>query len=113
MQHQLPLAPAARQQGAQHGALLLDGRAGKYHKHEPHDNDEQKQQHRPHGLVALHVVERIADALVVLGVNEAGERRVVIGEDVHHPPLHVRPLLAREGLVVEDKRVVADLAPGS
>ena len=110
MSYQLSLSPTACQQGAKHGAFLFDGRARKHHKHEPHDDHEQKQQYRPHGLIALHVVERIANALVVFGVNEVGERRVVVGEGVHHPLFHVRSLLLRETLVVKDKGVVVHLA---
>ena len=113
MLYQLTLAPTARQQGAQHGAFLLDGRICKHHKHDSHNDHEQKQQHRPHCLVALHVVERIANALVVVGVDKAGEQCVVIGEDVHHLLFHVRPLLAREALVVKDKGVVVYLALAS
>ena len=108
--HQLVLAPAAREQRAQHRALLFYRRAREHHEHEPHDDHEQEQQHRPHGLVALHVVERVSDSLVVRGVDEVGELRVVVGEGLYHSLLDIRALVASESLVVKDERIVVHLA---
>ncbi len=100
--HELAAPVAARQQRADDGALLLDGRRGEDHEHERHDHDDDLQQHDPHGRVAGDVLGRVADALVGVGVEKVVHARVGVGECAHHVPLDVGAFGHAESAVVED-----------
>ena len=84
MQDDLATAITAGEQRADDGALLLDGGVGKDHKDERHDHDDDVEQRHPHHGVAVHVVARIANALVGIGIDEVIHARIGIGERFHH-----------------------------
>ena len=84
MQHDLASTIAAGEQRADDGALLLDGGIGKDHKDKRHDYDDDVEQRHPHHGVAVHVVARVANALVGIGVDEVIHARVGVGQRLDH-----------------------------
>ena len=84
MQHNLASTIAAGEQRANDGALLLDGGVSEYHKDKRHDHDDDVEQRHPHHGVAVHVVTRVANALVGIGVDEVIHARIGVGQCLHH-----------------------------
>ena len=84
VQHDLASTIAAGEQRADDGALLLDGGVGKDHKDKCHDHDDDVEQRHPHHGVAVHVVTRVANALVGIGVDEVIHARIGVGQCLHH-----------------------------
>ena len=84
VQHDLATAIAAGEQRADDGALLLDGGVGKDHKDKRHDHDDDVEQRRPHHGVAVHVIARIANTLVGIGVDKIVDARIDIGQRLDH-----------------------------
>ena len=107
--HNLCFAPAACQHGADDRAFGFDGGTCQNHKHKRHDDNKDDQQHDPHGLIALDVIECIADALVVFCVDESADNRIVVRQYVQHILFDVRACRQVERLVVERERVVVHL----
>ena len=89
VQHDLATAIAAGEQRADNGALLLDGGVGEHHKDERHDHDDDVEQRRPHHGVAVHVVARIANALVGIGIDQIVHARIGIGQRLDHILLRI------------------------
>ena len=96
VQHDLATAIAAGEQRADDGALLLDGGIGKDHKDKRHDHDDDVEQRHPHHGVAVHVVARIANALVGIGVDEVIHACIGIGERLHHILLGIGAICSGE-----------------
>ena len=84
MQHDLAAAIAAGEQRADDGTLLLDGGVGKDHKDERHDHDDDVEQRHPHHGVAVHVIARIANALIGIGVGQIVHARIGVGQCLDH-----------------------------
>ena len=84
MQHNLASTIAAGEQRANDSALLLDGGVGKDHKDKCHYHDDDVEQRHPHHGVAVHVVTRVANALVGIGVDEVIHARIGVGERLYH-----------------------------
>ena len=84
VQHDLATAIAAGEQRADDGALLLDGSVGKDHKDKRHDHDDDIEQRRPHHGVAVHIVARIANALIGIGVDQIVHARIGVGQRLDH-----------------------------
>ena len=84
MQHDLASTITAGEQRADDGALLLDGGVGKDHKDERHDHDDDVEQRHPHHGVAVHVVARIANALIGIGVDQIVHARIGVGQCLDH-----------------------------
>ena len=84
VQHDLASTIAAGEQRADDGALLLDGGVGKDHKDERHDHDDDVEQRHPHHGVAVHVVARIANALIGIGIDQIVHARIGIGQRLDH-----------------------------
>ena len=84
VQHDLATTIAAGEQRADDGALLLDGGVGKDHKDKCHDHDDDVEQRHPHHGVAVHVVTRVANALVGIGVDEVIHARIGVGQCLDH-----------------------------
>ena len=84
VQDDLASTIAAGEQRADDGALLLDGGVGKDHKDERHDHDDDVEQRHPHRGVAVHVVARIANALVGIGIDQVVDARIGIGQRLDH-----------------------------
>ena len=57
---------------------------GKDHKDERHDHDDDVEQRRPHHGVAVHVVARIANALIGIGIDQIVHARIGIGQRLDH-----------------------------
>ena len=89
VQHNLATTIAAGEQRADDGALLLDGGVGKDHKDKRHDHDDNVEQRHPHRRVAVHVVARIANALIGIGVDEVIHARIGIGQRLDHILLRI------------------------
>ena len=101
----LALAIAAREQRSDDGALLLDGGVGEHDEDEGHDHDDDVEQRRPHHGVAVHVVARVADALVGIRVDEVVHARIGVHEGIDHVLLGIGSVCDGEAAIVEDKRV--------
>ena len=84
VQHDLASTITAGEQRADDGALLLDGGVGKDHKDERHDHDDDVEQRHPHHGVAVHVVARIANALIGIGVDQIVHARIGVGQRLDH-----------------------------
>ena len=84
VQHDLATAITAGEQRADDGALLLDGGVGKDHKDERHDHDDDVEQRHPHHGVAVHVIARIANALIGIGVGQIVHARIGVGQCLDH-----------------------------
>ena len=89
VQHDLASTIAAGEQRADDGALLLDGGVGKDHKDKRHDHDDDVEQRHPHHGVAVHVVARIANALIGIGVDQIVHARIGIGQCLDHILLRI------------------------
>ena len=89
MQHDLAAAIAAGEQRADDGALLLDGGVGEHHKDKRHDHDDDVEQRHPHHGVAVHVVARIANALIGIGIDQIVHARIGIGQRLDHILLRI------------------------
>ena len=96
VQHDLASTIAAGEQRADDGALLLDGGVGKDHKDERHDHDDDVEQRHPHHRVAVHVVARIANALIGIGVDQIVHARIGVGQCLDHILLGVDAVCSGE-----------------
>ena len=96
VQHDLATAIAAGEQRADDGALLLDGGVGKDHKDKRHDHDDDVEQRHPHHGVAVHVVARIANALIGIGIDQIVHARIGIGQCLDHILLGVDAVCSGE-----------------
>ena len=105
VQHDLATAIAAGEQRADDGALLLDGGVGKDHKDERHDHDDDVEQRHPHHGVAVHVVARIANALVGIGIDQIVHARIGIGQRLDHILLRIDAIRGGEVAIGKGKGV--------
>ena len=105
MQHDLATAIAAGEQRADDGALLLDGGVGEHHKDKCHDHDDDVEQRHPHHGVAVHVVARIANALIGIGIDQIVHARIDIGQRLDHILLRIDAIRSREVAVGKGKGV--------
>ena len=105
MQHDLAAAVAAGEQRADNGALLLDGGVGEHHKDKRHDHDDDVEQRHPHRGVAVHVVARVANTLVGIGVDEVIHACIGIGERLHHILLRIDAIRGGEIAIGKGKGV--------
>ena len=105
VQHNLASTIAAGEQRANDGALLLDGGVGKDHKDERHDHDDNVEQRHPHHGVAVHVVTRIANALIGIGIDQIVHARIGIGQRLDHILLRIDAIRGGEVAIGKDKGV--------
>ena len=105
MQHDLASTIAASEQRADDGALFLDGGIGKHHKDKRHDHDDDVEQRHPHHGVAVHVVARIANALVGIGIDQIVHARVGIGQRLDHILLGIDAVRGGEVTIGKGKGV--------
>ena len=105
MQDDLAAAVAAGEQRADNGALLLDGGVGEHHKDKRHDHDDGVEQRHPHRGVAVHVVARIANALVGIGIDQVVHARIGIGQRLDHIMLRIDAIRSGEVAVGKGKGV--------
>ena len=105
VQHDLAAAIAAGEQRANDGALLLDGGVGKDHKDERHDHDDNVEQRHPHHGVAVHVVARIANALIGIGIDQIVHARIGIGQRLDHILLRIDAIRGGEVAIGKSKGV--------
>ena len=96
VEYNLATTIAAGEQRADDGALLLDGRVGKDHKDERHNHDNNVEQRHPHHGVAVHVVARIANALIGIGVDQIVHARIGVGQCLDHILLGVDAVCSGE-----------------
>ena len=89
VQHDLASTIAAGEQRADDGALLLDGGVSEHHKDKRHDHDDDVEQRHPHHGVAVHVIARIANALVGIGIDKIVNARIGIGQRLDHILLRI------------------------
>ena len=111
MRHELALAPTAREQRANDGALLLDGGVGQHDEHERHDHDEHDEQNLPHHLVALRIVKRVGHRLVRVAVGEIGHELAFVGKRFQHVFLERCAVDELHVAIVEEERVAVDERP--
>ena len=105
VQHDLASTIAAGEQRADDGALLLDGGVGKDHKDKRHDHDDNVEQRHPHHGVAVHVVARIANALVGIGIDQIVHARIGIGQRLDHILLRIDAIRGGEVAIGKGKGV--------
>ena len=105
MQHDLASTIAASEQRADDGALFLDGGIGKDHKDKRHDHDDDVEQRRPHHRVAVHVVARIANALVGIGIDKIVNACIGICQRLDHILFGIGTVRGGEVTVVKGKGV--------
>ena len=105
VQHDLATAITAGEQRADDGALLLDGGVGKDHKDERHDHDDDVEQRHPHHGVAVHVIARIANALIGIGVGQIVHARIGIGQRLDHILLRIDAIRGGEVAIGKGKGV--------
>ena len=105
VQHDLATAIAAGEQRADDGALLLDGGVGEHHKDKRHDHDDDVEQRHPHHGVAVHVVARIANALIGIGIDQIVHARIGIGQRLDHILLRIDAIRGGEIAVGKGKGV--------
>ena len=105
MQHDLASTIAASEQRADDGALFLDGGIGKDHKDKRHDHDDDVEQRRPHHRVAVHVVARIANALVGIGIDKIVNACIGICQRLDHILFGIGTVRSGEVTVVKGKGV--------
>ena len=105
VQHNLAAAIAAGEQRADNGALLLDGGVGEHHKDKRHDHDDDVEQRHPHHGVAVHVVARIANALVGIGIDQIVHARIGIGQRLDHILLRIDAIRGGEVAIGKGKGV--------
>ena len=96
VQDDLATAITAGEQRADDGALLLDGGVGKDHKDKRHDHDDDVEQRHPHHGVAVHVVARIANALIGIGIDQIVHARIGVGQCLDHILLGVNAVRGGE-----------------
>ena len=89
VQHDLATTIAAGEQRADDGALFLDGGVSEHHKDKCHDHDDDVEQRHPHHGVAVHVVARIANALIGIGIDQIVHARIGIGQRLDHILLRI------------------------
>ena len=78
---------------------------GKDHKDERHDHDDDVEQRHPHHRVAVHVVARIANALVGIGVDKIVHARIGVGQRLDHILLGVDAVCSGEIAIGKGKGV--------
>ena len=105
MQHDFATAIAAGEQRADDGALLLDGGVGEHHKDKRHDHDDDVEQRHPHHGVAVHVVARIANALVGIGIDQIVHARIGIDQRLDHILLRIDAVRGGEPAVGKSEGV--------
>ena len=105
MQHDLATAIAAGEQRADDGALLLDSGVGEHHKDKRHDHDDDVEQCRPHHGIAVHVVARIANALVGIGIGQVVHARIGVGQRLDHILLGIDAVRGGEVVVAKGEGV--------
>ena len=105
VQHDLAAAIAAGEQRADDGALLLDGGVGEHHKDKRHDHDDDVEQRHPHHGVAVHVVARIANALIGIGIDQIVHARIGIGQRLDHILLRIDAIRGGEVAIGKGKGV--------
>ena len=105
MQDDLATAITAGEQRADDGALLLDGGVGKDHKDKRHDHDDDVEQRHPHHGVAVHVVARVANTLVGIGVDQIVHARIGIGQRLNHILLRIDAIRSGEVAIGKGKGV--------
>ena len=105
VQHDLATAIAAGEQRADDGTLLLDGGVGKHHKDKRHDHDDDVEQRHPHHGVAVHVVARIANALIRIGIDQIVHARIGVGQRLDHILLRIDAIRSGEIAVGKGKGV--------
>ena len=105
VQHDLATAIAAGEQRADNGALLLDGGVGEHHKDKRHDHDDNVEQRHPHHGVAVHVVARIANALVGIGIDQIVHARIGVGQRLDHILLGIDAVRGGEVTIGKGKGV--------
>ena len=105
VQHDLAAAIAAGEQRADDGALLLDGGVGEHHKDKRHDHDDDVEQRHPHHGVAVHVVARIANALIGIGIDQIVHARIGIGQRLDHILLGIDAVRGGEVTIGKGKGV--------
>ena len=105
VQHDLASTIAASEQRADDGALFLDGGIGKDHKDKRHDHDDDVEQRRPHHRVAVHVVARIANALVGIGIDKIVNACIGICQRLDHILFGIGTVRGGEVTVVKGKGV--------
>ena len=105
VQDDLATAITAGEQRADDGALLLDGGVGKDHKDERHDHDDDVEQRHPHHGVAVHIVARIANTLVRIGIDQIVHARIGVGQCLHHILLGIGAVRGGEVAIGKGKGV--------
>ena len=105
VQHNLAAAIAAGEQRADDGALLLDSGVGEHHEDKRHNHDDDVEQRRPHHGVAVHIVARIANALVGVGISQVVDARIGVGQRLDHILLGIDAVRGGEVAVVKGKGV--------
>ena len=105
VQHDLASTITTGEQRADDGALLLDGGVGKNHKDKRHDHDDDVEQRHPHHGVAVHVVARIANALIGIGVDQIVHACIGVGERFYHILLSVGAVCGGEIAIGKGKGV--------
>lgn len=105
VEYNLATAIAAGEQRANDGALLLDGGVGEHHKDKRHDHDDNVEQRHPHHGVAVHVVARIANALVGIDIDQIVDARIGIGQRLDHILLCIDAIRGGEIAVGKGKGV--------
>ena len=105
VQHDLATAIAAGEQRTDDGALLLDGGIGEHHKDKRHDHDDDVEQRRPHHRVAVHIVARIANALVGVGIGQVVHTRIGIRQRLDHILLGIDAVRGGEIAIAKGKGV--------
>ena len=105
VQNDLAAAIAAGEQRADDGALLLDGGVGEHHKDKRHDHDDDVEQRHPHHGVAVHVVARIANALIGIGIDQIVHARIGIGQRLDHILLRIDAIRGGEVAIGKGKGV--------
>ena len=105
MQHDLATAIAAGEQRTDDGALLLDSGVGEHHKDKRHDHDDDVEQRRPHHGVAVHIVARIADTLVGIGIGQVVHARIGIHQRLDHILLGIDAVRGGEVAVAKGEGV--------
>ena len=105
MQHDLASTIAAGEQRADDGALFLDGGIGKDHEDKRHDHDDDVEQRRPHHRVTVHVIARIANALVGIGIDKIVNACIGICQRLDHILFGIGTVRGGEVTVVKGKGV--------
>ena len=105
VQDDLATAIAAGEQCADDGALLLDGGVSEHHKDKRHDHDDDVEQRHPHHGVAVHVVARIANALVGIGIDQIVHACIGVGQRLDHILLRIDAIRGGEVAIGKGKGI--------